>query len=63
MSAPSSQPQSRPDARVGQVFAGKFRVERELGVGGMGLVVEAQHLMLDERVALKFLKKEVMLQP
>ena len=34
---------------------GKFRVERVLGVGGMGVVVAAHHMELDERVALKFL--------
>jgi eukaryotic-like serine/threonine-protein kinase len=50
-------------AQVGDIIAGKFRVERVLGEGGMGLVLEATHLMLDERVALKFLRPQVMLQP
>jgi serine/threonine protein kinase len=40
--------------REGEVLAGKFRVERVLGVGGMGVVVAATHLQLDQRVALKF---------
>ncbi|HVY49507.1 MAG TPA: serine/threonine-protein kinase, partial [Minicystis sp.] len=40
---------------VGEVLAGKYRVERVLGVGGMGAVVAAMHLQLGERVALKFL--------
>lgn len=40
---------------VGDVFAGKYQVERVLGVGGMGVVVAARHLQLDERVAIKFL--------
>src|SRR5258706_1443900 len=39
----------------GDVLAGKFRVERILGVGGMGMVVSAMHLHLHERVAIKFL--------
>jgi len=39
----------------GQVLAGKYRVERVLGAGGMGVVVAAHHLHLDERVAIKFL--------
>ncbi len=39
----------------GTVLAGKYRVERLLGQGGMGVVVEARHVALDERVALKFL--------
>jgi len=39
----------------GDVLAGKFRVERVLGAGGMGVVVAAHHLQLDEKVAIKFL--------
>jgi len=49
--------------RVGQVLDGKFRVERILGEGSMGLVVEATHLALDERVALKFLRREAREHP
>ncbi len=40
---------------AGDVLAGKYRVERVLGVGGMGIVVSATHLELGERVAVKFL--------
>ncbi|HVH45027.1 MAG TPA: serine/threonine-protein kinase [Labilithrix sp.] len=39
----------------GETLAGKYRVERILGRGGMGIVVAARHLELDERVAIKFL--------
>jgi len=39
----------------GDVLAGKYRVERVLGLGGMGVVVAAHHIHLDEKVALKFL--------
>jgi serine/threonine-protein kinase len=39
----------------GTVLMGKYRVERLLGVGGMGAVVEARHLQMDDRVAIKFL--------
>lgn len=41
--------------REGDVLAGKYRVERVLGVGGMGVVVAARHIQLDTKVALKFL--------
>jgi serine/threonine-protein kinase len=47
----------------GQVIADKYRVERVLGEGGMGFVVAAHHLKLDQRVALKFLKPEALKHP
>ena len=39
---------------VGDVIAGKYRVERVLGEGGMGVVAAATHLQLDQLVAVKF---------
>ncbi|MBV9946445.1 MAG: serine/threonine protein kinase [Myxococcales bacterium] len=48
------------DVKPGNVLAGKYRVERVLGQGGMGLVVAATHLQLDQMVALKFLLPEAM---
>jgi tRNA A-37 threonylcarbamoyl transferase component Bud32 len=48
-------PQEAAGVREGQILAGKYRVEKVLGVGGMGVVVAAQHVQLDERVAIKFL--------
>jgi serine/threonine-protein kinase len=44
------------DFKEGDLLAGKFRVERVLGSGGMGVVVEATHVTLKDRVALKFLR-------
>jgi eukaryotic-like serine/threonine-protein kinase len=43
------------EVKPGDVLGGKFRIERVLGQGGMGVVVEATHLQLEQRVALKFL--------
>lgn len=39
----------------GTILAGRFRVERIIGQGGMGVVLSAHHLELQERVALKML--------
>jgi serine/threonine-protein kinase len=39
----------------GDILADKYRIERVLGAGGMGMVVAAHHLQLDERVAIKLL--------
>jgi serine/threonine protein kinase len=39
---------------VGATVGGKYRVERVLGQGGMGIVVAARHLRLGQLVAIKF---------
>ncbi len=41
--------------KAGDVVAGKYQVTRVLGAGGMGVVVAARHLHLDQMVALKFM--------
>lgn len=41
--------------REGELLAGKYRIERLLGEGGMGYVVAAVHEQLQQRVAVKFL--------
>jgi serine/threonine-protein kinase len=53
-----TQPSQRR-VREGDVLAGKYVVERVLGVGGMGTVVAATHQQLGGRVALKFLLPEL----
>ncbi|MEO8900649.1 MAG: serine/threonine-protein kinase [Polyangiaceae bacterium] len=44
----------------GQILIGKYRIERVLGIGGMGVVVAATHVHLEERVAIKFLLPEAL---
>jgi serine/threonine protein kinase len=51
-------PSKRSPVAPGHKLAGKYRVEREIGAGSMGVVVEAWHVELDQRVAIKFLYPE-----
>ena len=43
------------DPVVGSILGGKYQVEGILGQGGMGVVVAARHIELDQRVAIKCL--------
>jgi eukaryotic-like serine/threonine-protein kinase len=56
------QPTGGPDLgiRVGDLVAAKYQVDRILGVGGMGVVVAARHLRLEELVAIKVLLPEAL---
>ncbi len=42
-------------ARLGQLIAEKYRIERLLGRGGMGEVYQARHIVVGRRFAIKFL--------
>ena len=42
--------------REGEVIAGRFRLERVIGEGGMGVVWAARHVVTRKAVALKFLR-------
>jgi eukaryotic-like serine/threonine-protein kinase len=46
--------------KEGDVLAGKYRIEKVLGMGGMGVVVAARHLQLETKVAIKFLLPEML---
>ncbi len=56
-SAPLALPQE------GDVLEGKYQIEHTLGEGGMCVVYAARHLQLEERVAVKLLRPEMMEQP
>ena len=43
---------------VPQFIAGRFRIEREIGIGGMGTVYLATHLGLERPVAVKIIRRE-----
>ncbi|HMY18568.1 MAG TPA: serine/threonine-protein kinase [Polyangium sp.] len=42
----------------GTLLMGKYRIERELGSGGMGVVLEATHVALGQTVAVKLLNAQ-----
>jgi len=42
---------------AGQIVADKYRIDGIMGTGGMGVVVAATHVDLDQRVAIKFLRE------
>jgi serine/threonine protein kinase len=50
--------EARFEPTAGAVLEGKYRLDRLLGEGGMGVVVAATHVGLDQRVAIKFLHPE-----
>lgn len=45
---------------LGQTIASRYRVDALLGKGGMGVVVRARHVHLDEIVAIKLLLPEML---
>src|SRR5512145_1562139 len=48
---------------AGQLFAGRYRIERLLGSGGMGAVYHAHDVELDVPVALKVIRSEILANP
>ncbi|HSC88504.1 MAG TPA: protein kinase [Polyangiaceae bacterium] len=50
--------QNEFDVRPGQLLAGKYRLEKEIGRGAMGTVWAAVHVSLGQRVAIKIISPE-----
>ena len=47
------------DLKPGMVIRKTYRIERKLGAGGMGTVYLAEHLLMKQPRALKFLREEL----
>jgi len=52
-----------PDPLVGRILDGKYRILEPLGEGGMAQVYTAEHLVLEHLVAIKFLRRELAIEP
>lgn len=48
---------------IGGIIENKFKVLREIGIGGMGVVFEAEHLHLNKRFAIKSIRSKYTTDP
>jgi serine/threonine protein kinase len=53
------QPSSGSPVQIGQIINGKYRIERQIGRGGMGIVLAATHLQLEHLVAIKVMRRDL----
>ena len=51
------------DALIGTVVDGRYRIEAQIGEGGMGVVYKAMHVSLNKPLALKLLRGEMAKDP
>jgi eukaryotic-like serine/threonine-protein kinase len=55
---PSMRP-GGPDSLVGRTLSGRYRIDKVIGEGGMGVVYAAEHLHMHKRLAIKILHPEM----
>jgi serine/threonine-protein kinase len=55
------QPSSGSPVQIGQIISGKYRIERQIGRGGMGIVLAATHLQLEHLVAIKVMRRDLVM--
>ncbi|MEK6300517.1 MAG: serine/threonine-protein kinase [Acidobacteriota bacterium] len=54
---------NQADPFIGRVIEGRYRVDAKLGKGGMGVVYRATRLQIDDAVAIKILRAELLADP
>ena len=59
----AANPMRNPSFRPGATIADKFLIERHIGEGGLGVVVAAKNLLLDQTVAIKYLRPNALANP
>ncbi len=52
-------PLAGTSVKIGDVLGGKYRIDGQLGAGGMGVVLSATHLELEAPVAIKVVRDEL----
>ena len=48
---------------LGNKLNGKYEIERVIGVGGMGVVYQARHLLIERKLAVKVMSQEIAAKP
>jgi eukaryotic-like serine/threonine-protein kinase len=56
-------PPESPDLLIGRMLAGKYKLEKKLGEGGMGAVYKARQIALEKTIAVKVMHKELASDP
>src|SRR5215467_6592471 len=51
------------DPLIGRVLSDRYRIVRKLGEGGMGAVYQAEHALIEKRMALKILFQDLTRRP
>jgi serine/threonine protein kinase len=62
-SGPSSASHLPQDPLIGTTLADRYRIIRKIGEGGMGIVYEAEHVLIEKRVGLKVLREDFSNRP
>jgi serine/threonine-protein kinase len=61
--AAPARPAERGDPLLGLVIDERYRVVRRIGEGGMGIVYEVEHVVIEKRLALKVLRDDYSSRP